>query len=726
MTKRALITGISGQDGSYLSELLLAEGYEVYGTLRRHSLPETQDVRIQHLSSEIHTEYCDVTDANSIGKFIREVQPDEIYNLAAQSHVQISFSVPEYTIQTNTIGVLNILEAVRQHSSQSKVYQACHDTKTKALTPKGIIPYYKLKPGDEVITINERTNKIEIKKIKKVLVYDYEGEMIKIKGKRVNQLLTPNHNVLLQKDDSDIVRVKASNVADLFPYKTSRCSEYNLPRGFNHIGKNPEVIKLSDIDYAAPSVNTKKNLVETFNAKDLFYLIGLYIGDGYTATHRPKKVFYSSADRNCKRDKKTGRFIKETGKKKLNHYQSDFIQFAIPENDKARQKLINVLKRNNISYHEHQMTIGFSSRPLRVLLKKCGPNVYKKQIPDFVWDFSKDLIHEVLIGIVDSDGHYAKSKNTIKRTISTVSKKLVSDICRACFMIGIYPHVLERKPQGYWGDRTIVKGKTSYNISLSTSRTNKIYPYLCSTVWHNNKVWCLEVEDNHNFLIYRDGKVAFSGNSSSEVYGDSCDTDGFQRETTNKTPVSPYGCSKLMAYHLVRNYRRAYGLYACNGILFNHSSPRRGLNFVEQKIVYGAVRIKLGLDKKLELGNLESKRDFGHSRDYMTAIVKIINHSEADDFVIATGQTRSVREVCDFVFEELGLDYRDYVTVNPAFLRPQELPYLRGDSTKARTILGWEPKYTAEDLLREMIGAAILKVEGEEAARHYLDEVRKM
>lgn len=330
-SRRALITGISGQDGSYLTELLLAKGYEVYGTLRRHSMPETQDMRISHLVDKVNTEYCDITDANAVSRFIKEVKPDEIYNLAAQSHVQISFQIPEFTVQTNTVGLLHVLEAVRQYVPTSKVYQA----------------------------------------------------------------------------------------------------------------------------------------------------------------------------------------------------------------------------------------------------------------------------------------------------------------------------------------------------------------------------------------------------SSSEVFGGSCDVDGYQREDTHKTPVSPYGCSKLMSYHLVRNYRRAYGLFACNGILFNHSSPRRGSSFVEQKIVYGAVRIKLGLQEKLELGNLESKRDIGHSKDYCAGIHQILQYEKPDDFVLSTGETWSIREICNFVFGECGLDYRDYVTQNPKYMRPQELPYLRGDSAKARKILAWKPKYSTEDLFREMISHAIMNVEAEEAAKKY-------
>ena len=190
--------------------------------------------------------------------------------------------------------------------------------------------------------------------------------------------------------------------------------------------------------------------------------------------------------------------------------------------------------------------------------------------------------------------------------------------------------------------------------------------------------------------------------SSSEMFGLSVEADGFQRETTIMNPVSPYGVSKTFAYNMVRHYRRAYGLHACNGILFNHESPRRGSNFVTSKVVKSACEIKLGLSKGLELGNMDSYRDWGHSKDYIKAMHRILNHSIADDFVVSTMETRSVREMCEVVFSYLGLDYRDWVSQNPKFLRPEELPYLKGDSTKIRTQLGWSPEYTFERMMHEM------------------------
>jgi GDPmannose 4,6-dehydratase len=191
--------------------------------------------------------------------------------------------------------------------------------------------------------------------------------------------------------------------------------------------------------------------------------------------------------------------------------------------------------------------------------------------------------------------------------------------------------------------------------------------------------------------------------SSSEMFGNSIDPDGVQRLTTPMTPVSPYGCSKVMGFNLTRHYRHAYKLHSCNGILFNHESPRRGTNFVTNKVVKTAVEIKKGLTDRLELGNLDSYRDWGHSYDYVRAMHLIINHSEARDWVVATGESRSVRELCNYVFSALGLNYQDYVVQNQKFLRPEELKYLRGDSSEVRQKLGWSPHYTFSTMLDEMI-----------------------
>lgn len=191
--------------------------------------------------------------------------------------------------------------------------------------------------------------------------------------------------------------------------------------------------------------------------------------------------------------------------------------------------------------------------------------------------------------------------------------------------------------------------------------------------------------------------------SSSEMFGNSVDKDGYQRETTPMNPVSPYGCAKVFSYNITRHYREAHSLFISNGILFNHESPRRGSNFVTNKVVKTAVEIKKGISGLLELGNLDSYRDWGHSYDYVRAMHKIINADKPDDYVVATGQTHSVRELCEYVFSKLDLDYKNYLVQNPKFFRPQELKYLKGDSYKIRSSLDWNPTYNFESLLDDMI-----------------------
>ncbi len=204
--------------------------------------------------------------------------------------------------------------------------------------------------------------------------------------------------------------------------------------------------------------------------------------------------------------------------------------------------------------------------------------------------------------------------------------------------------------------------------------------------------------------------ASFYQASSSEMFGGSVDADGFQRETTPMHPTSPYGCAKLFGFALTAHYRRAFGLRCMSGILFNHTGPRRGAAFVEQKIIRTAVDINAGLTTELVLGNLDSHRDIGDSRDYVRAMHLILQQEKPDDFVIATGETRSVRDLCKHVFSRIGMDYRDYVKQDARYLRPEELPYLRGDSFKARMQLGWKPEFTFEQTIDEMIEAAQRKV----------------
>jgi GDPmannose 4,6-dehydratase len=192
---------------------------------------------------------------------------------------------------------------------------------------------------------------------------------------------------------------------------------------------------------------------------------------------------------------------------------------------------------------------------------------------------------------------------------------------------------------------------------------------------------------------------------SSEMFGKVAEVP--QKETTRFHPRSPYGISKVAGFDLTRNYREAYDMFCVSGILFNHESPRRGFEFVTRKISSTVARIKAGLANELKLGNLEAQRDWGHAADYVRAMHLMLQREEADDYVVATGETHTVREFCERAFARVGLDWERYVKVDEMFYRPAEVDLLIGDATKARTALGWEPRYTFEQLINEMIDADV-------------------
>jgi len=208
-------------------------------------------------------------------------------------------------------------------------------------------------------------------------------------------------------------------------------------------------------------------------------------------------------------------------------------------------------------------------------------------------------------------------------------------------------------------------------------------------------------------------KFYFAG--SSEMFGKAHEMP--QNEETRFHPRSPYGISKVAGFELTRNYREAYGMFCCSGILFNHEGPRRGFEFVTRKISSGVARIKLGLANEIRLGNLDAQRDWGHAADYVNAMHLMLQQSDPDDYVIASGETHTVREFCELAFAEVGLDYRDYVRVDARFMRPAEVDILMGDASKARRVLGWQPTRSFPQLVKEMVRSDLQLLETSFAAR---------
>jgi len=212
-----------------------------------------------------------------------------------------------------------------------------------------------------------------------------------------------------------------------------------------------------------------------------------------------------------------------------------------------------------------------------------------------------------------------------------------------------------------------------------------------------------------------DANIRFCQASSSEMFGDAAESP--QSEEMPFQPRSPYGAAKLYAHSMVRIYRRHYGLFACSAILFNHESPRRGLDFVTRKVAHGAAKIKLGLANELRLGNLDGRRDWGFAGDYVRAMWLMLQRPRAEDYVVATGEIHSVRELCEIAFGHLGLDYRDYVREDAATYRPAEPVQLVGNSEKARRQLGWVPEVSFSEMVSMMVDADLCELSGAEQSR---------
>ena len=250
-----------------------------------------------------------------------------------------------------------------------------------------------------------------------------------------------------------------------------------------------------------------------------------------------------------------------------------------------------------------------------------------------------------------------------------------------------------------------VKPHEVYNLAaMSFVPTSWDQPILTSEVTALGATRLLEA------IRVVDRGIRFYQASSSEMYGKVRETP--QSELTPFHPRSPYGVAKTYAHYITVNYRESYGLFACSGILFNHESPRRGKQFVTRKVTDGVGRIKTGRLKELRLGNLDAKRDWGFAGDYVQAMWLMLQQPKADDYVVASGETHSVRELCEIAFEHVDLDWEKYVVVDPAYVRPAEVDLLIGDAAKARRVLGWRPKHSFRQLVEMMVDADVAAAVG--------------
>lgn len=750
--KTALITGITGQDGSYLAEFLLEQGYRVVGMVRRTSTINFD--RIKHIQDKIELTQGDLLDQMSLVDIIKEYRPDEVYNLAAQSFVPTSWKQPVLTGEFTALGVTRLLEAIRLVKPDTRFYQASSsvDGKTPVLVRCNgevkLIAIEELVPpehkednvrlplqGVEILSVDDQY-RVRFMPVSHVIRH-LKDRIYTVKYKGGGEIrITGDHSVIVFGPGGELVEKRVDEL---------QVGDYLITYNGSHVGQLVQAEVPTNLD-VRPEYRTRVNgyREKVPVTPDLMRLLGYYLAEGHCDLEPSRRL-----------------------------YRVTFT-FHVNEVDRA-QDTVNIVKRlfpeltvsETVVPERNIRMVTVLGKVFASLCAQFGKTALEKHLPAWVWELTPPLIHEFMKGYL---GDARVTEHEIAYT--TGSERLAHELVYLMRNAGLGCRLYSRvnpprlSPQG-----TLIPEATAYDIKLSSRYMRHLLDDVeHETDWQQSSLECLPsfifreamegicyhhikykplvskqklkrliqeynltlpepldrlVHSNlavvkitdircerGRFHVYDvsvpEGQRFFGGNipillHNSEMFGKVREVP--QNEKTPFYPRSPYGVAKVYGHWITVNYRESYGLFAVSGILFNHESPRRGLEFVTHKITYGAAKIKMGLAKELRLGNLDARRDWGYAGDYVRAMWLMLQQDEPDDYVIATGETHSVREFAQLAFDYLGLNYEDYVVVDPAFFRPAEVDLLVGDASKAREKLGWEPQVSFEELVRMMVDA---------------------
>lgn len=603
--KKILVTGGAGFIGSNFVRYML-EQHPDYRIINLDKLTYAGNPdNLRDIGGNPRYEFIkgDICDGTLVGKVMKGV--DAVLNFAAESHVDRSILNASEFIQTNVYGTYVLLEAAKKYSLDRFIQISCYDEKTRALTTEGLKTYKELKEGDFVFSLNPITQEIEIKPIEKIIVQPHKGDMIHFNNKRIDLLVTPNHNMFILSTNKKKLLVETAE-------KVSKRSIFYMPDGYWK-GKKEEYIDVKGYG----KVKTT----------DLMYILGIFIGDGFidyqektveTKTGLAREEYLKKS-----RDIASGRFkrIEKQGNHK-SVCRSYRVFLDIPENDKCRKKVEKTLHNLGIKYHFHEGKAGthlyFTSKAFMELFAQCGQGAYNKRIPRWALDYSPEYLSYLLEGLMDSDGHNGKIYHT-------VSKRLLSDICELCIKLNLKPSIHKRHTISFMNGRKI-EGKGWYVFVANTTKSisrhrNKIINY-------DGDIWCLKIKDNKNFLVERNGKFDFCGNTD-EVYG-SIENGSFTEESPLR-PNSPYAASKAAADHLVRSYFVTYKL----PVLITRSSNNFGPYQYPEKL------IPLFVTNALEGKSLPLYGDGMNVRDWLY----VLDNCEAIDFVLHKGKEGEIYNI---------------------------------------------------------------------------------
>jgi len=721
MSKRALITGITGQDASFLAELLLEKGYKVFGLKRRTSTSTLSLRRIQHIIDDIEIIDGDLADNGSLVEAIIKSQPDEVYNLAAQSFVKSSFTIPEFTGDITGLSVCRLLEAIFQNKKDARFYQASsseifgnspppqkEDSLFHPRSPYGCAKLYaywmtrnyRERPDDhklfacngllfnhETLSANtpviyrNKKGKIDIASIGQVAREHSRLNETEIKYQE-SEIIYPLEiwdangwtkvtyaSCYPHKGDKKprIINTKAS----CFTATSSHCviMDAGEKREEKEVGKIELKDKINLIDY--PEVSAYSDLTEKESE-----LLGIICGDGHVSVGR-SGIYVTSKSLDFK--EYVGLLWTEISNE---GYSLSSTRSGFTGKEVGRVYLKNSTNWvSNFDIYCDEYSI-FGDR-----LKRVPCQVLNSK-PDVMLAFLKG--YNLADGLKSGHGDYElKNFKTNSPILAAGLCFLVSKTTKQDFNITVEESTKWREKTHY------------YSINLNSNSEH------CQN--KKNNIWKIKTID----------ELIPQGLSQREMARRTGVSRSLIRKIQNKTveirhqlSVEDNEVKKIIDYDDYKGWfydlTTESGTFHCGvGRGHVHNSPRRGPEFVTQKIAQSVASIKLGYSRELHLGNMDAKRDWGHAKDYVRAMWMILQHDVPDDYVVSTGEAHSVKEFVELAFQRAGLDWQDYVSVDQAFFRPTEVDYLLGDCSKIRNTLGWKPEITFENLVNEMVDYAI-------------------
>jgi len=618
----------------------------------------------------------DICDSLLVNKIFQIEKPDFVVNFAAATHVDRSILEPEIFTKTNILGTHILLETARKYRIKRFEQISCYDENTRALTVDGLKKFNDLKKGDIVLSINPKTGNVEEKEIEKIIVQDYEGEMIHFKNNRVDLLITPNHRIYYQKRFGKSDKIYFDEAKNIFN-KTGLM----LPKAINWKGIDKKFIAAKGIGM--------------INTRDLFYLSGLFIGDGFTAYQEKEIETKSGLKRKDFLEKARDEFGRFSKIKKKSNYKtiskSYRIFFDIPEGDKARQKLENTLRKLKIRFSRQKGKSGehiyFSSRPWLDYFNQFGDGVKNKHIPQWMLKYDKKYLQYLFEGLIDSDGF----KRKLDFQYTTIADKLLSSIVELGYKLGYRIVFKKRRNKSYFNGRKI-EGSVYY-IYFSNQSSKSIGKENAKKEYYKGEIWCVKVKDNKNLIVERNGKFDFCGNTD-EVYGTI--KEGKFKETNSLLPNSPYAASKAGADLLVRAYYKTFGL----PVLITRSSNNFGHYQYPEKLIPLFITNLLE-NKKIPLyGKGLNIRDWIYVLDNCSGIDTVLHKGKIGEIYNIGGSNEKTNlEITKIILKELNKDESciKYVKDRPG----HDFRYAV-DTGKIQR-LGWKSQYKFAEALKDTI-----------------------